>query len=222
MSTKPLAQGDSKLMTQHQDLGVLPPRLPPGQAQHRHRTGDNEEDQLQAHKPKIIARPPRANRPLAATRALALRPPRRISPGGIHCRHPQQQPHRGRTYFYGLWRRGVRRPGRDLTITPAQRSRPRLSTGSRVDDTLMDGKSADRHGRRRWPSTTISLGSPWRCAASRRGTTPIFRRFLVRGHLAARRRLPDRQLPTAGIGASSEFFGICAATASRPGRSAGA
>src|ERR1035437_9874131 len=46
------------LMAQHQDLGVLPPRLPPGQAQHRHGTGDNEEDQFQAHKPKIIARPP--------------------------------------------------------------------------------------------------------------------------------------------------------------------
>jgi transposase len=40
-----------------QDLGVLPPRLPPRQAQQRHGTGDNQEDQLQAHKPKIIPRP---------------------------------------------------------------------------------------------------------------------------------------------------------------------
>jgi len=68
MGARPLAQADSKLMTEHQDLGVLPPRLPPGQAQHRHDTDDNEEDQLQAHKPKIIAPPPRANRPSAATR----------------------------------------------------------------------------------------------------------------------------------------------------------
>jgi hypothetical protein len=74
MNARPLAQGDSELMAQYQDLGVLLPRLPPGQAQHRHGTGDNEEDQLQAHKPsspqahkptspqahkpKIIARPP--------------------------------------------------------------------------------------------------------------------------------------------------------------------
>jgi hypothetical protein len=58
MNARPLAQGASELMAQYQDLGVLPPRLPPGQAQRRHGTGDNEEDQLQAHKPKIIARPP--------------------------------------------------------------------------------------------------------------------------------------------------------------------
>jgi hypothetical protein len=58
MNARPLAQGDSELMAQHQDLSVLPPRIPPGQAQHRHDTGDNEKDQLQAHKPKIIARPP--------------------------------------------------------------------------------------------------------------------------------------------------------------------
>jgi hypothetical protein len=58
MNARPLAQGDSELMAQYQDLGVLLPRLPPGQAQHRHGAGDNEEDQLQAHKPKIIARPP--------------------------------------------------------------------------------------------------------------------------------------------------------------------
>jgi hypothetical protein len=58
MNARTLAQCDSKLMAQHQDLSVLPPRLPPGQAQHRHGTGDNEEDQLQAHKPKIIASPP--------------------------------------------------------------------------------------------------------------------------------------------------------------------
>jgi hypothetical protein len=29
MSARPLTLGDSELMAQHQDLGVLPPRLPP-------------------------------------------------------------------------------------------------------------------------------------------------------------------------------------------------
>jgi hypothetical protein len=86
-NARPLAQGDSELMAQHQDLGVLPPRLTPGQAQHRHDTGDNEGDQLQAHKPKIIAWPsackPATNR---HARALTLRPPRRIRPGRMHCR----------------------------------------------------------------------------------------------------------------------------------------
>jgi hypothetical protein len=36
---------------------LVPPRLPPREAQHRHGPGGDEEDQLQAHKPKIIARP---------------------------------------------------------------------------------------------------------------------------------------------------------------------
>jgi len=58
MSPRPLAQGHRGLMAQHQDLGVLPPRLPPRQAQHRHGTGHDEEDQIQAHKPEIIARQP--------------------------------------------------------------------------------------------------------------------------------------------------------------------
>jgi hypothetical protein len=35
MSPRPLAQGHRELMAHHQDLGVLPPRLPPRQAQHR-------------------------------------------------------------------------------------------------------------------------------------------------------------------------------------------
>ena len=90
MNARPLAQGDSKLMAQHQDLGVLPPRLPTGQAQHRHGTGDNEEDQLQAHKPEIIARPlaykPRTNR---HARALTPQHPGRKRPGDISFRHPQ-------------------------------------------------------------------------------------------------------------------------------------
>ncbi len=59
MSARPLALSHSELMAQHKDLGVLPPPLPPRQAQQRHRTGDNQEDQLQAHKPKIIPRPGR-------------------------------------------------------------------------------------------------------------------------------------------------------------------
>jgi len=55
-------------MTQHQDLGVLPTRLPPRQAQHRHGPGDDEEDQLQAHKPKIIARQPEPDLPAGTIR----------------------------------------------------------------------------------------------------------------------------------------------------------
>ena len=56
-SARPLALGDSELMAQHQDLRVLPPRLAPRQAEHRHRTGHDQENQLQAHKPKIIPPP---------------------------------------------------------------------------------------------------------------------------------------------------------------------
>jgi hypothetical protein len=56
MSARPLALSNSELMAQHKDLGVLPPPLPPRQAQQRHGTGDNQEDQLQAHKPKLIPR----------------------------------------------------------------------------------------------------------------------------------------------------------------------
>jgi hypothetical protein len=54
-----LTLGNSELMAQHQDLGILPPRLAARQTQHRHGPGNNQEDQLQAHKPKIIARPAR-------------------------------------------------------------------------------------------------------------------------------------------------------------------
>jgi len=56
MSARPPALGHSELMAQHQDLGVLPPPLPPRQPQQRYGTGDNQEDQLQPHKPKIIPR----------------------------------------------------------------------------------------------------------------------------------------------------------------------
>jgi HsdM N-terminal domain len=43
MNARPLALGDSELMAQHQDLRVLPPRLPPRQTQHRHHTGHDQE-----------------------------------------------------------------------------------------------------------------------------------------------------------------------------------
>jgi hypothetical protein len=62
MSARPLALGRSELMAQHKDLGVLPPLLPPRQPQQRHGTGDNQEDQLQPHKPQIIPPPGRAPR----------------------------------------------------------------------------------------------------------------------------------------------------------------
>ena len=90
MSSRPLAQGHRELMAQHQDLGVLPPRLPPRQAQHRHGPGDDEEDQLQAHKPKIIARQPEPDRPPGTpSRDRADGVPQSICPGGASFRHPQ-------------------------------------------------------------------------------------------------------------------------------------
>ncbi|MGH3409725.1 MAG: hypothetical protein ACRDRJ_45625 [Streptosporangiaceae bacterium] len=56
-SRRLLALGDRKLVPQHQNLGVFPPKLPARQPEQRHRTGDDQEDQLQAHKPKIIPPP---------------------------------------------------------------------------------------------------------------------------------------------------------------------
>ena len=84
---RPLAPGDSELVAQHEDLGVLPPRLPARQAQQRHGTGNDQEDQLQAHKPKIIP-PPVGPRP---ARRMPNAPPRSagLCPGGAGCRHPQ-------------------------------------------------------------------------------------------------------------------------------------
>src|SRR5258708_7634337 len=55
----PRAPSHSELVAQQKDPGALPPPPPPRPAQHRHGTGDNQEDQLQAHKPKIIPRPGR-------------------------------------------------------------------------------------------------------------------------------------------------------------------
>ena len=98
MSPRPRAQGHRELMTQHQDLGVLPPRLPPRQAQHRHGPGDDEEDRLQAHKPKIIARPTRtrpARRHRSRDRADGV--PQGIGPGSAGFRHS----HRVRSRYPG-------------------------------------------------------------------------------------------------------------------------
>jgi hypothetical protein len=50
---------NSELMPQDQDLRVLPPRFPARQPEQRHRTRDDQEDQLHARKPKITARPGR-------------------------------------------------------------------------------------------------------------------------------------------------------------------
>ena len=90
MSPRPLAQGDRELIAQHKDLGVLPPRLPPRQPEQRHRTGDKQKDQLQAHKPKIIA-PPARPTPAARrqTRDQADGELRCICPGGTGFRHAQ-------------------------------------------------------------------------------------------------------------------------------------
>jgi hypothetical protein len=57
MGARLLALCHSELVAQHEDLGVLPPPLPARQPQQRHDTGDDQEDQLQPHKPKIIPRP---------------------------------------------------------------------------------------------------------------------------------------------------------------------
>ena len=90
MSPRPLAQRHRELMAQHQDLGVLPPRLPPRQAQHRHGPGHYEEDQLQAHKPKIIARRPEPDLPARhRSRDRADDVPQSICPGDAGFRHPQ-------------------------------------------------------------------------------------------------------------------------------------
>jgi hypothetical protein len=83
----PLAQGHSELMAQHQDLGVLPPLLPVRQPEQRHDTGYGQEDQPQAHEPKII---PRRDGPRPVRPALARDRARQcICPGGAGCRHPQ-------------------------------------------------------------------------------------------------------------------------------------
>ena len=91
MSTRLLTLRDSELMAQHQDLGVLPPRLPARQPEQRHGTGNNQEDQLQAHKPKIIAPPAGQDLPATApdtgTEPTGVRG--RICPGGTGFRHPQ-------------------------------------------------------------------------------------------------------------------------------------
>ncbi len=94
-STRMLALGDSELMTQHQDLGVLPPRLTARRAQQRHSPGNNQEDHLQAHKPTIIARPARPGTCHSHTRhATEPTVPRaRICPGGTGFRqHPAVTP----------------------------------------------------------------------------------------------------------------------------------
>jgi hypothetical protein len=46
MGMRPLTLGDSELVAQYQDLGVLPPRIPPRQPDQRHGTGHDQEDQL--------------------------------------------------------------------------------------------------------------------------------------------------------------------------------
>jgi hypothetical protein len=104
MHPRPRPLRDSKLMAQHQDPGVLPPRLPVQQPDQRHDTGHGQKDQLQAHKPKIIppsgrtktglADPGRLTEtgrvPLAYAQVARIFGTHRcIRPGGIGFRHPQ-------------------------------------------------------------------------------------------------------------------------------------
>lgn len=72
MRTRLLALGDRELIAKDQYLGVLPPRFAPRQAQQRQDPGNNEDDQLQAHKPTIIARPTKRRLPSAARHAHLL------------------------------------------------------------------------------------------------------------------------------------------------------
>ena len=90
MSTSMLALGHSELMAQHQDLSVLPPRLAARQTQQRHGPGNNQEDQLQAHKPKIIACPARPGSASHVPGHGTDLPTSggRICPGGAGFRHP--------------------------------------------------------------------------------------------------------------------------------------
>ena len=71
---RPLTPGDSELVAQHQDPGVLPPRLPARQPEQRYDTGHDQEDQLQAHKPKIIP-PPAGPGPARPTPSRLTKPP---------------------------------------------------------------------------------------------------------------------------------------------------
>jgi hypothetical protein len=88
MSTRMLALGHSELMAQHQDLGILPPRLTARQAQQRHGPGNNQEDQLQARKPMIIARPARPEPASHVLETGTSRHPEDICTGGTGFRHP--------------------------------------------------------------------------------------------------------------------------------------
>jgi len=85
MSARPLALSHSELMTQHKDLGVLPPPLPPRRAQQRHGTGDNQEDQPRAHQPKIIPPP---GRPRPAWHMPDVRPSGQRSAVSGQRKHP--------------------------------------------------------------------------------------------------------------------------------------
>src|SRR5215472_1088737 len=66
MHPRPLTLRDSELMAQHQDLSILPPPLPARQPEQRRDMGHDQENQLQAHKPKIIS-PPDGSTPAQPT-----------------------------------------------------------------------------------------------------------------------------------------------------------
>jgi hypothetical protein len=86
---RPLTLGDTKLVAQHQDLGVLPPRLPARQPEQRHDTARDQEDQLQAPSRRSSHLQPGQDRP-GRRRALDRTAwvPQGICPGGTGFRHP--------------------------------------------------------------------------------------------------------------------------------------
>jgi hypothetical protein len=142
VSPRLLAQGDSQLMAQDQDLGVLPPRLPPAQAQQRHGAGDDEEDQFQAHQPKTIARkamyrPPR--------RPPGARPERMSLPANL----PRWQ------WFSALTRRG----GRARV--------PRLEAQVRCSVRVLARHKARRHHPPREASGNLETRAQWAAESSR-------------------------------------------------------
>ena len=120
MSPRPLAQGHCELMAQYQDLGILLPRLPPRQAEHGHGAGRNEENQLHARKPKIIAPPdrPRPARTDARTRGRADRDLQSIYPGDASFRHPQVNIRRSRRRGHDLTRSSASKNAEILILRP--------------------------------------------------------------------------------------------------------
>ena len=152
MRPRLFAQGHRELMAQHQDLGVLPPRLPSRQAQRRHGPGDDEEDQLQAHKPKIIARQPQPDRPS----------------GTVHVTQPTASGKASAqvaqvfgTHRHGtgrIVRKTARRAGITKTVTPYTLRHAFITAALDAGVPLRDMQEAASHAD---PRTTMRYDNSW-------------------------------------------------------------